>query len=163
MEIREAREEDAAAIVALIDQVALQDETLGLDRYPGGATQLRQQIAETPPEASAFLVAADEGAVIGYAFVGRYVTPSLSHVGVLSIVVDPGHRRTGTGRRLMQRGEAWARAAGVRKLTLSVLATNRAGRALFSACGFEDEAVRKGQLRVGSAFLDEVLMVRWLT
>ena len=163
MEIRQARVEDAAAITALIDLVAQNDATLGLDRYPGGADVLRRQMEGTPKDVSTFLVAADGGAIVGYAFIGRYITPTLAHVGVLSIVVHPAHRRAGVGRRLMDEGALWAGSVGVRKLTLSVLATNAAGRALFVASGFATEAVRKGQFRIGSADVDEVLMARWLS
>ncbi|MDA8345061.1 MAG: GNAT family N-acetyltransferase [Thermaerobacter sp.] len=162
MDIRSAHADDAAAITALIDLVAQQDATLGLDRYPGGASGLRQQIEGTHSGVSAFLVATDAGDLAGYAFIGRYTTPSLAHVGVLSIVVHPAHRRAGVGRALMEEGAEWARSVGVRKLTLSVLATNFPGRALFLSCGFVDEALRKEQLRVGSEFIDEVLMARWL-
>jgi ribosomal protein S18 acetylase RimI-like enzyme len=162
MEIRAARGDDAAAITSLIDLVAQQDATLGLDRYPGGPSVLRQQIEGTPADVSAFLIAISGGEVVGYLFIGRYTTPSLAHVGVLSIVVHPDHRRTGVGRELMGRGIAWTRSIGLRKLTLSVLATNAAGRGLFTASGFLNEGLRKGQLLVGGEYVDEQLMARWL-
>jgi GNAT superfamily N-acetyltransferase len=56
---------------------------------------------------------------------------------VEELMVEPSHRRTGVGRRLMEHAENWARSTGAAYLAL---ASRRAGP-FYLALGYEDSAV----------------------
>ncbi len=160
--VRPVTADDAAAIVALIDLVAEQDRTVGLDSYPGGPEALRRQISGTSAQVASFLLAEHEGHIAGYLFVNRYPQPALAHVGLLAVAVHPEHRRAGLGRALLAGADAWAASVAVEKMTLSVLDSNRPAVQLFSSCGYAVESRRLGQFRIGGKVIDEVLMAKWL-
>lgn len=63
---------------------------------------------------------------------------------VLTLAVDPAVRRSGLGRRLVDRAfrEAAARGAGV--MFLEVAEANAAARSLYAACGFVEVGRRRG-------------------
>ena len=69
------------------------------------------------------------------------------HVAQLRIVVDPARRRRGIGRALARRGLVQAVSAGRTKLLAEVLADDDAAVALFTAVGFDPEALLKDQVR----------------
>jgi len=69
-----------------------------------------------------------------------FIVIRLSRDGVSEIAtldVDPSARRRGLGEKLMQDGEAWARAEGATLLALEVDQDNETALALYRKCGFE--------------------------
>ena len=91
------------------------------------------------------LVAADSGAIVGYAHLARHIRiPKNDHVLHLNaIAVAPSHRGRGISHRLVDAAIAEARQRGVCKLGLRVLSTNTVAAALYRQHGFTIE----GQLR----------------
>jgi ribosomal protein S18 acetylase RimI-like enzyme len=90
------------------------------------------------------LVAADGGRIVGSVMVGFE-----GHRGwVYYLAVDPQHRGTGLGRRLMAAAEDWLTAQGAPKLQLMVRAENTAALAFYERLGLERQEV--------------VVMGRWL-
>jgi len=87
------------------------------------------------------------GRVVGYAIVGGATTMlSPAPTGFLyDLWVDPGARRQGVARRLVEHGAAWCRARGFRRMTLEVGAGNAAARALYASLGFAEERVFMGR------------------
>ncbi|NYF98950.1 ribosomal protein S18-alanine N-acetyltransferase [Janibacter cremeus] len=87
-----------------------------------------------------YLLAEDEGGVIGYA--------GLDHGGevsdVMTIAVLPRTRRTGLGRRLLEELVDRSVRAGAQRLLLEVREDNAAARKLYAARGFELLATRRG-------------------
>ena len=98
-------------------------------------------------------VVVDEGAVVAY----LAVIPGLgwsSHVGEIRLVVDPGRRRSGLGRRLARQALLDALELGLTKVVVEVVADQVPAVELFLALGFEPEALlrdhvcdREGELR----------------
>jgi len=162
MTIRSATADDAAAVVSLVNRAAREDATLGIDAFPLSAAQEAVFVTTADPSVHLFLVAEDQGSLAGHLYASRGVSDKSRHTGSLAIVVAPSHRRRGIGEALMMGCLRWARAAGVRKMTLSVLATNRGARRLFAKMGFVDEAVRRGQFSVEGRDVDEVMMALWI-
>ena len=73
---------------------------------------------------------------------GEYLDGTLTGVGFLHhLYVAPGFRRSGLAKRLCAAAEDWARAAGVRSLTLDVLVRNEAAMALYQSLGFQSATV----------------------
>ncbi|SRR6266568_1127095 len=85
-------------------------------------------------------VADDNGDVIGYAYaaVEGYDYMSLrGPAGVLhDIVVDPGHRGRGVGRRLLDATLAHLKSRGAPRVVLSTAERNETAQRLFASAGF---------------------------
>ncbi|MEM1619193.1 MAG: ribosomal protein S18-alanine N-acetyltransferase [Fervidicoccaceae archaeon] len=81
-----------------------------------------------------FEVAEVEGEVVGYA-VGLLEEGRLAHL--ISVAVDPAHRRRGIGRALVRRFIEEAERSGAEIAYLEVSERNRAAMSLYSSLGFE--------------------------
>lgn len=92
---------------------------------------------ELSAENRTYLVAED-GSPIGFG--GVMVVGDEAHV--TNLLVDPGHRSQGIGRRLMVALIEAAIAEGARHMTLEVRAQNEPARALYSSLGFAPVGVR---------------------
>ncbi|MHB8717822.1 MAG: GNAT family N-acetyltransferase [Candidatus Dormibacteria bacterium] len=108
---------------------------------------------------SADLVAFAEGEPVGMA--GCRVDPAGGDAEVISVWVDPSHRGTGLGRRLVLAAMGWAGQAGARRFRLFVTEGNDPARRLYEAVGFVPSGRR--QPLPGRPWLDEVEMRRELT
>jgi ribosomal protein S18 acetylase RimI-like enzyme len=111
------------------------------------------------------LVALVEGEVAGYVkLIRAHPLAASEHVVKINgIAVDPGRRRGGVGRALLEAAVAEARARGARRLTLHVLAPNAAARRLYESAGFEVEGVQRGEFLLEGEYVDDVLMALDLT
>lgn len=79
---------------------------------------------------------------------------------VLTLAVDPGHRRRGIGRRLLDRHLATLAAAGVGALFLEVEDGNAAARALYAAAGFTEVGRRESYYRAADGTRPAALILR---
>lgn len=78
---------------------------------------------------------------------------------LLTLAVDPRHRRQGAGRALLAAAIEDVRAAGVHRFFLEVGADNPAARALYEQAGFQPIGRRAGYYRRGpGATADAVVM-----
>lgn len=110
------------------------------------------------------LVAEVAGAVVGYVVLGR-PTPLASNAHVRSVqglAVHPDAQGVGHGRLLVRAAVHEARRRGARRLTLRVLATNTAARALYEQEGFVVEGVMAGEFVLGGNEVDDLLLARRL-
>ena len=133
----------------------------GLDAAEHGAwCELRARLWPDPPRAelaaecellrsapgtTAVLVAADEqGRLVGFVEVSLRESAEgcdTRPVGYLEAwYVDPEHRRANVGRRLVEAGEAWARARGCSEFASDAELWNEASHAAHRALGFEEVA-----------------------
>ena len=62
---------------------------------------------------------------------------------LLTIAVDPDHRRQGIAKRLMLTGHESAKLAGVEEIFLEVSQKNPAAKSLYEQFGYEVRAIRK--------------------
>lgn len=161
-DIRIASPEDAPQIVALVNAVAAEDGTLGVDSFPFTPDVQAQILASADPLVQLELVAVDGERVVGYLHASRGTSSAQRHVSALAIVVNRSSRGRGIGSRLLERMASWAEVVGVRKLTLTVLDSNVPARRLFEAQGYAVEGRRVGQFHLGGTDVDELLMSRWL-
>lgn len=141
--IRRARPDDAAAAVRLLARLdELHREALPwLCRAPGEArhepTAFRAWLG-----ANAVFVAERGADLVGIVHGTSRETPSLpvfvpQRRGVIDgLVVDPGCRRQGLGRRLVAAFEAWALGQGVSGFELTVYDFNDEARRFYEALGY---------------------------
>ncbi len=100
-----------------------------------------------------------------------FVTADPSHQGfvlarvvvdeaeLLTIAVDPAARGQGLGRNLVARFEERARVAGAVRAYLEVGENNRAARALYAACGYDESGRRPGYYRRKGAPAETALIL----
>lgn len=104
------------------------------------------------------LVAIDGQTWIGMAVGSRTDDDERAHL--YAMWVDPGSRRTGVGRRLVEAVLAWAETEGATEIELCATAINRAAVVFYERLGFADTGERHA-LRDGSP-LEVVVMRRGL-
>ncbi|MGZ8688332.1 MAG: N-acetyltransferase family protein [Gaiellaceae bacterium] len=158
--IRAAEPGDAAALVALAEQVG-SEEGAWLLTTEGSRSVLAEKrylrAVRRHPDAAVFVVEED-GSIVGRLSLARDAHPASRHVADLGLLVAATHRRRGVGRSLLEQAVAWAEAAGVTKLELHVFPWNEPAIALYESFGFEREGYRSRQyVREGQA-VDAILM-----
>jgi RimJ/RimL family protein N-acetyltransferase len=111
-----------------------------------------------------YQVALADGRIAGYVRVVPS-TPLASNAHVRQIqglAVDGELRGRGIGQALVEAACERARREGARRLTLRVLGYNRPARALYERCGFTVEGVLPEEFWLDGAYVDDVLMGRFL-
>lgn len=142
--IREARDADLPAVLALYAQPGMDD---GKVLTPDEARAIWQQFARYP-NYRLFVaedVAEDKGGVI-VATYALLVMHNLAHRGTPSaiaedVVVSPSQQGRGIGRALMAHALAQARAAGCYKLALSSNARRESAHAFYRSLGFQQHGL----------------------
>jgi len=81
---------------------------------------------------------------------------------VLTLAVEPGARRTGVGRTLVEAACDLASDAGAQTLWLEVAVDNAAARALYAAAGFEPMGARRGYYARPEGRVDALVLRRAL-
>jgi ribosomal-protein-alanine N-acetyltransferase len=79
---------------------------------------------------------------------------------VLTLAVDPAHRRSGLGQALVEAAAIAAAAAGARTLFLEVASDNRAALGLYRAAGFARVGQRPAYYRRGAGAVDALVLRR---
>jgi ribosomal protein S18 acetylase RimI-like enzyme len=106
--------------------------------FPDDPPHNRAEVAiplKLATQSELFLVADDEGQVVGTAMAGWD-----GHRGWLySVAVDPAHRRTGTGTALVREAEDRLAALGCTKVNLQVRGENAAVAAFYEGLGYAVE------------------------
>jgi len=96
--------------------------------------------------------------LLGVAGFRGHAASKLRHKAVLwGMYVRPAARGTGLAARLVQRVIEHARPL-VEEISLAVVASNIAGKRLYTAAGFEPYGIERRALKVGEEYFDEVLM-----
>lgn len=108
--------------------------------------------------AARFLLVGEDGAVQWFLAVIPGVAWS-AHVGELRLIVSGNHRRRGIGRRLAQLAVAQGVRMGLRKLVVEVVADKGGDLAMFTAIGFEAEALLKDQICDRAGELRDLLLL----
>jgi Acetyltransferases len=143
--IRPYRDEDRDAVLALAPRLT---EGVAPWRDPGAvASAVRGWVTDSLDRADdpdhAVFVAIREGRIAGFTTVTtrRHFTGDLdAYIGEL--VVAAQMERMGIGRALVSAAESWARARGLRRITLETGAANTRARGFYRALGYAEEEVR---------------------
>jgi RimJ/RimL family protein N-acetyltransferase len=108
---------------------------------------------------STALVAFVEGELVATAGAESKPLKRYAHQTELGLVVARPYWRQGIGRKLMEWLIDWARAEGLRKVTLRVFADNADALELYRSLGFVEEArLRRDALKADGTYRDTILM-----
>lgn len=159
--IRPAREDDAAALLAL--RRLLYEETSNLLYEPGEYRATiddeRDGIARTDKQPNSLcLVADDQGQLVGFLFALGGQVHRRRHAATLALGVRRSHWGRGIATALLQEALAWSRGAGLTRVELTVHTSNERAVALYRRCGFAIEGTRCASLCVDGRYVDEYLM-----
>ncbi|HJP98875.1 MAG TPA: GNAT family N-acetyltransferase [Rhodanobacteraceae bacterium] len=159
--LRTARDCDAEAIAAAEAET---QRTPGLlVGHPGEILleAYRAKIAKLESQGR-YIVAEQDGAIIGHAFLDPMPMRANAHVHLLTIVVHPGHLGRGVGEAMLRDLLDWAgRDPRVGKVELNVRVGNERARRLYRRCGFVEEARFKRRVRRADGVYEDDIGMAW--
>ena len=136
MTIREATGDDGAACAAIYEPY-VHDTVITFETVPPAADEMAARIADSQREHS-WLVAEDEGRVVGFAYGGQYkVRAAYAWACEVSVYLEMGRRRTGLGRALYEALFARLADRGFLTAVAGMTLPNPASEGLHRALGFE--------------------------
>lgn len=165
MVVRSSHPDDAARLLELNRTLDRESRFMLLepDERTGGVEQQRALLERISASGHQRMLVADAGdRLAGLLVVTAGLFRRNRRTASVVVGVARDFQRRGVARQLFAAGEAWARARGVRRLELTVMADNAAALALYRALGFEREGVRRGALEVNGAVVDEIYMGKLL-
>ncbi len=160
IEIRPARGEDAAPLVAMGTAIGREEGAWLLTSagWRSVAEERRYLRALKRYPDAAVYVAEEDGQLVARLSLARDPHPASHHVADLGLMVAASHRRRGVGRMLLEQAAAWAQESDVRKLELHVFPWNEPAIRLYETFGFEREGVRREHYRRDGEYVDAILM-----
>jgi RimJ/RimL family protein N-acetyltransferase len=161
MKIRTATPDDAEAIAAV--EAETQSTPGLLIGYPGEIPleAYRAKIAKLAMDGR-YIVAEENGAPVGHAFLDPMPMRANAHVFQLTIVVHPGHIERGIGRAMLGDLLDWARRdARVGRVELKVRAGNLRAQNLYRSVGFVEEARLRNRVRRIDGLFEDDLGMAW--
>jgi len=162
--VREVRPGDAEAIVAILNPIIEAGVYTVLDR-PMTADTEREFIA-TFPERGVFHIAEQcwDQRVVGFQTLESFATytHAFDHVGIIATYVDLSLRRGGVGSRLAKATLEKAKRLGYEKVFTYVRADNSSALQFYQKLGFRVVGTAEKQAKCGEAYVDEVIIERFL-
>ena len=164
--VREATVADAATLVAHLKELAT-EPGINIPLAPDEVISVEHEKAvlkdfHDSPRAL-MLIAEDDGQLVGELSLKAVSSRrAVQHVATLGMSVKHAHRRKGVGKALLDAALAWAPSAGIKRIELYVYARNAPAIALYESCGFQVEGTRRGFIKEGDTYLDDVVMGRLL-
>lgn len=163
--IRSAVGADAAELSTL--RVRIDGETEYMDREQGeayldapGFERIIRDDSERPR--NLFLVAEGQEGLVGFSRCEGSELKRFSHKTEFGVCVLKEYWGFGIGKHLLQESVFWADASGIRKMTLTVLETNRKAAELYERFGFEVEGVLKNdKILADGHYYNTLLMGRF--
>ena len=159
--IREARADDAAAILGVLNPI-IAAEAVAFDA-PLTEADERSYIAGFPAR-GVFHVALRDGGLVGFQSLEPFATYTrlFDHVGVLGTYVDAACRRQQVASRLFAATFAAARVKGYEKLFTYIREDNPPALAAYAGQGFRVVGRAERHLKVDGRYVAEVIVERFL-
>lgn len=163
--IREAAPTDAAALLAL--KRALDRETSFMLLEPDERTtteaELADELRRIAARANSVVLVADlADELVGYVEAVGGGARRNRHTAHVVIGVRQASAGQGIGGSLLSELEKWARANGVHRLELTVMADNQRALGLYRKLGYVVEGTKHAALLVDGRLVDELWMARLL-
>jgi phosphinothricin acetyltransferase len=136
MQVRDATQDDAGACAAIYAPYVT-DTAITFEYDPPSAAEMARRIAASQ-RAHAWLVLEEEGRVVGYAYAGPFKERiAYRWSAEVSVYLEQGRRRSGSGRLLYEALFARLTERGFRTLVAVMTLPNDASEGLHRALGFE--------------------------
>ena len=148
MHVDAAREEDLDALVPLMHDYCVFYEVTPNDE---GLAEMARALIATPEDEGMLLVArGEDGIPIGFAAVGwKWSSLRAARVAIMEdLFVDPGGRRTGAGRALIDACAERARSHGAPCLMWTTATDNRTAQSVYDAAGAKGETWMEYELEL---------------
>ena len=163
--LRPANPADSCAILNTVRSNAMERSYVLMEQYGKDVDAEREYISGLDAKSNLLIVAAGASDVVGclaalQADAG--MRPETRHIVHIGLHISEPFRGLGIGPKLLEYSIEWAAALGFKKLEANIFTTNRRSLSLFNKAGFVEEGVRKNRIRMGSHFVDEVLMGKML-
>lgn len=161
--IRQARIEDAERIAAAERATVSAEEGLLAARPHEVSVEGHRRRIERAETEGLYIVAEADGDLRGHLILEPIGYESLAHVVQLTIVVHPGCRGQGLGRRLMNHAITWGRRSErIERIELRVRSTNPRAVRLYESLGFEHEGRMRNRIRLSDRYADDLCMALWV-
>jgi RimJ/RimL family protein N-acetyltransferase len=134
---------------------------LKLPSEVASAEAVERDIAHVPSDPRLWVIATvprprTSETIVGFASANIEFGFRMQYDAFINVAVLPEYQGHGLGRQLHDRAEGWALDRGVRRLTASVQAPNRAGIAFAAALGYEPEVTMRGYSLIGGRMVDRL-------
>ena len=159
--IRSARPYDGAELLDVQQTIYDEDEWFVGDAAPD-MPFIKRRLATVAARRSVYLLALCEQDICAWLELNRHLPKKLGHVAVLTLAVAKPYRREGLASRLLSQGYLEATKLGIRKISLSVRASNKAALSLYEREGFLLEGCEKAHIRTAQGFEDNLIMAKFL-
>jgi L-amino acid N-acyltransferase YncA len=137
MTIRDARESDLSAIVAIYNST-IPTRMATADTTPVSLDSRLPWFREHDPATRPLWVIETDGTITGwFSFQSFYGRPAYHATAEVSVYVSEAHRRCGVGRMLLAEGLRRAPALGLQTLVGFIFGHNAPSLRLFERCGFQ--------------------------
>lgn len=156
LEIREAEAQDAEELLKYCNIVGQETDNLSFGAE-GLSVSIEQERAylESMSEANkqVFLLAREEGGIIGTATLMGYARPRMAHRGEISISVRKSAWGKGIGTRLMEELISRARQFSMEIISLEVRSDNKRAIGLYRKFGFEAIGTFDGFMKINGEMI----------
>jgi RimJ/RimL family protein N-acetyltransferase len=142
--LRDFRAEGLQTVLQHASLPTAQDEETFIQRLDGAAR--------------AMFVALDDERVVGCLNARVYRHPQFRHTCEFGVGVLKSHRGAGVGSALIGGLLQWSRQRGLRRIELTVVASNTAAIGLYRRLGFREECRKVGAIRRGARYEDVIHM-----
>lgn len=161
MNIREAKVEDAKAMIDYLAAIAEESDNLTFE--PGElkiTIEVEEKILEQAlaSDKDVFFMAIENDEIIGNINFHGSHRKRLAHVGEFGISVRKSHWGQGIGGRLLDELIAWAPKHGIRKINLRVRADNESAIRLYKRKGFQEEGRLRCEYIIDGICIDHYAM-----
>jgi len=158
--VRDARLEDATAIVAIFNPIIAAGTYTAFDT--SFTVEAEEAYLRSFPARGIFHVAVNraDGCVLGFQSLEPFATftHAFDHVGTLGTFVDLACRRQGVATALFRSTFQAARRKGYEKLHTFVRADNPAALAVYLKHGFAIVGTARRHAKLGGAYVDEIII-----
>ena len=161
LEYREARKDDARALLAYKKQVF--DESEFLSR-PGSEYQVTVEeeaagiLNMIHTENALIWLAIEKGEIVGCLNVRPYSLMRQQHIANIGVSVKKSCRGQGIGKKLMQKAIEFFDASTLHRLELTVVKDNVQAVTLYKTLGFREEGIMKDSIRKDQTYYDLLVM-----
>jgi RimJ/RimL family protein N-acetyltransferase len=153
--------QDAEEIISVITTNAPERSYVLMEHYGTKPDAVKRYICSMDFEKNLLLVAVTAKAVVG-ALSGIQMDggkrPETAHILNIGLHIVPAYRGQGIGAEMLNYAINWAKKRAFKKLEANIFTINKRSLHLFQRSGFVEEGTRQKRIRIGTQYIDEVLL-----